>query len=92
MKAEREYSKRGYEGLTFKTLAELEIGVCAKVVRLEIEGSTRRRLLDLGFLPGAQVKSVLKSPLGTPIAYEIRGSLLSLRKEDTSKIIVKIEP
>ena len=73
----------------FKTLAELNIGQSAKVIRLLVKGLTRRRLLDLGLLPGTEVKTILKSPLGTPTAYKIRGSLLALRLEDASKIMVK---
>jgi len=71
------------------TLAELKVGQRARVVRLLVEGLTRRRLLDLGLLPGTEVRAVMKSPLGTPTAYEIRGSVLALRSEDASKIAVK---
>jgi ferrous iron transport protein A len=73
-----------------KTLAELKVGECARVVRLLVEGLTRRRLLDLGFLPGTEIRAIMKSPLGTPLAYEIRGSVLALRLEDTLKIIVRL--
>ena len=73
----------------YKTLAEVKIGQKARVVGLLVKGSTRRRLLDLGLLPGTEVRAVMKSPLETPIAYDIRGSLLALRSRDSSKIIVK---
>ncbi len=72
-----------------KTLAEIKVGQRAEVVELLVEGLTRRRLLDLGLLPGTEVKAVMRSPLGTPIAYDIRGSMLALRPEDASKITVK---
>ena len=65
------------------------MGQKARVIRLMVEGLTRRRLLDLGLLPGTEVKAIMKSPLGSPIAYEIRGSMLALRPEDASKIVVK---
>ena len=64
------------------------MGQKARVIRLMVEGLTRRRLLDLGLLPGTEVKAIMKSPLGSPIAYEIRGSMLALRPEDASKIVV----
>ena len=75
-----------------KTLAEIQIGQRVEVVGLLVKGSTRRRLLDLGLLPGTEVRAVMKSPLETPIAYDIRGSLLALRLEDASKIVVKPLP
>jgi ferrous iron transport protein A len=73
----------------YKTLAEIKVGQRARVVKLLVEGLTRRRLLDLGLLPGTEVRAVMKSPLGDPTAYDIRGSVLSLRSEDASKIVVK---
>jgi ferrous iron transport protein A len=75
--------------LECKTLAEVKVGQRVRVVELLVEGLTRRRLLDLGLLPGTEVTAVLRSPLGTPMAYNIRGSTLALRPEDASKITVK---
>jgi len=72
-----------------KTLAELEVGQRARVMRLLVGGPTRRRLLDLGLLSGTEVRALMKSPLGTPIAYYVRGTVLALRSEDSSKIVVK---
>jgi len=77
------------KNLGCKTLAEIKVGQRARVVKLLVEGITRRRLLDLGLLPGTEVRAVMKSPLGTPTAYDIRGSVLALRTEDASKIVVK---
>jgi ferrous iron transport protein A len=72
----------------YKTLAEIEVGQRVRVVRLLVEGLARRRLLDLGLLPGTEVWAVMKSPMGDPVAYDIRGSVLALRSEDASKIVV----
>ena len=73
-----------------KTLAEVRVGQRVRVIELHVEGLARRRLLDLGLLPGTEVTAVMRSPLGTPMAYDIRGSMLALRPEDTSKITVKL--
>jgi ferrous iron transport protein A len=80
------------ENSEYKTLAEIKVGQRARVVKLLVEGLTRRRLLDLGLLPGTEVIAVIESPLGDPTAYDIRGSLLALRSEDASKIVVKPLP
>jgi ferrous iron transport protein A len=73
----------------YKTLAEISPGQRAIVIELLVRGMIRHRLLDLGLLPGTEVEAVMKSPLGTPTAYRIRGSLLALRPEDASKVRVQ---
>ncbi|MDX8360608.1 MULTISPECIES: FeoA family protein [Bacillaceae] len=57
-----------------------------KIDRLDISGTMRRRLLDLGFVPGATVKVLQRSPLGDPIAFAVSDTVIALRKEESSKI------
>ena len=71
------------------TLASIQINQRVKITELLVEGLIRRRLLDLGLLPGTEVKAVMKSPLGNPVAYDIRGSMFALRLEDASRIVVE---
>ena len=52
-------------------------------------GSLKRRLLDLGIIKGTTITPVLKSPSGDPTAFEIRGALIALRKEDALLIKIK---
>ncbi len=54
-------------------------------------GLNRRRLFDLGFVPGTKVKAMRKSPAGNPIAYLIRGTIIALRKSETDLIMVRVE-
>ena len=70
-------------------LCDLPIGHKATVVQLYSTGAVRRRLLDLGLVENTVVESVRKSPLGDPIAYNIRGALIALRSEEASNIMVK---
>lgn len=59
------------------------------VVReLRADSGSRRRLLDLGLVAGTTVESVLRSPAGNPMAYEIRGTLIALRNAEAGQIIV----
>ncbi len=74
-----------------ETLAAISVGEKARVLELQCEGAYRRRLLDLGLIPGTEVRAVMLSPLGNPMGYEIRGSIIALRLQDASKIIVKQE-
>ena len=46
----------------------------------------KRRILDLGIIEGTKIKPVLKSPLGDPIAYEVRDTLICLRNEEAKNI------
>ena len=46
----------------------------------------RRRLMDIGFTEGTEVKCVLAAPSGEPKAYLVRGSVIALRREDAQLI------
>ncbi len=72
------------------TLNQLPINSTGKVKSLHCNGNIRRRLLDLGIITNTPIKAVLKSPSGDPTAYEVRGSLIAIRKEDASFIDVYI--
>ncbi len=71
-------------------LATLEVGQKATVSRLLLTGPERRRLLDLGLSPGTVVEARLRSPLGDPIAYIVRGTVIALRREQAEAI--EVEP
>lgn len=55
----------------------------------ESRGESRRRLLDLGFVKGSKIKIDLLNPLGDPNAYLIKGTSIALRKDQSSKILIK---
>jgi ferrous iron transport protein A len=61
-------------------------GNTIKITELHLEGVMRRRLLDLGFVAGALVEVVRKSPLGDPIAFRVSQTTIALRKEESSRI------
>ncbi|MBE6614810.1 MAG: ferrous iron transport protein A [Ruminococcaceae bacterium] len=46
------------------------------------------RLRDLGFTEGSRVTFVFQSPLGDPLAYRIRGTLIALRQKDAALVTV----
>lgn len=72
-------------------LYHLKVGESCRVLSLTAEGILRRRLLDLGFVPGAQVKNIRRSPLGDPTAYLVRGAAVALRKEEAALIKVTLK-
>ncbi|EIT85972.1 ferrous iron transport protein A [Fictibacillus macauensis ZFHKF-1] len=61
-------------------------GQFIQLTSINLEGVMRRRLLDLGFIPGAVVEVVRKSPLGDPIAFRVSQTTVALRREESSKI------
>lgn len=69
------------------TLHDGEVGNLIKITALHLDGVMRRRLLDLGFVIGALVEVIRKSPLGDPIAFRVSQTTIALRKEESSKIM-----
>lgn len=72
-------------------LSILKENETAKIIGIskEIRGDSRRRLLDLGFVKGAEVKIDLMNPLGDPKAFLIKGTSIALRQNQASKILIK---
>lgn len=68
------------------TLDKVELNQEVKIKSINCDGNIKRRILDLGMIEGTKIKPVFKSPLGDPTAYEVRGSLISLREEESKKI------
>jgi ferrous iron transport protein A len=63
-----------------------EKGDLIQITSLNLDGVMRRRLLDLGFVAGAIVEVIRKSPLGDPIAFRVSQTTIALRKEESSQI------
>ncbi len=72
-----------------RSLAELPTGERCRVAELVLTGANRRRMLDLGLVPGTEVEAVLKSPSGGVAAYLIRGALIAIRREDAVNIVIE---
>jgi DtxR family Mn-dependent transcriptional regulator len=71
-------------------LSDLPIGGEAVVHALapSCTGPERRRLLDLGVVPGTRIRCEFASPFGTPRSYDIRGALIALRDHQAERILV----
>lgn len=70
-------------------LRNIPCGKTVTVRRVEGEGATRRRIMDMGITRGAEVFVRKVAPLGDPIEVTVRGYELSLRKADAEKILVE---
>ena len=72
-------------------LSDLQTGEKALIVRVHGHGSFRKRLIEMGFIHGKEVRVVLNAPLKDPIEYEIIGYKISLRREEAARIEVATE-
>lgn len=70
-------------------LNKLPLNTVGIINELNCNGNIRRRLLDLGLVKGTKITPVFKSPSGDPTAFEIRKTLIALRKEDSKLINLK---
>ena len=70
-------------------LTDLPPGAIAEVVAVDPEGPSAKRLPDLGFTPGTEVRVVRRAPLGDPRVYELRGMRLCLRRSEAAWVRVR---
>ena len=68
------------------TLDELKTGESARIVKIGGAGALRQHFLDMGLIPGAEVKVVRFAPMGDPMEVRIHGYELSLRLDDAAQI------
>lgn len=69
-------------------LSALPTGKSAKVTKITAGGKLKRRFADLGIIEGSQISAIQRGLSGDPTAYNIRGTVIALRKEDSDKIII----
>ena len=72
------------------TLSQLSPGNRGRIHNILLSGQIRNRILDW-FHARATVKSIRRSPLGDPVAYEVRDTLIALRAEESSQITIAEE-
>lgn len=71
-----------------RTLADIRVGEKCRVVCLADSALNRRRMLDLGIMPGTYIEAVFISPSGGITAYLIRNAVIAIRCEDAKNIYV----
>ena len=73
---------------TEKTLKELNVNETAIIKAVGGQGSLRQHLLDMGIIPGAEVRMIKIAPMGDPIEIRIHDYELTLRVDDADKITI----
>lgn len=75
-------------GGTLDKLVNIRIGTTVKVEELLSDGYIRERMLALGLTKGATIDVIRRGPKDNLTLYNIRGTMIALRKEEGEKIIV----
>jgi len=73
------------------TLRNLPPGQLATVVKINGTGALRRRIMEMGIVPGSVINVVRYAPLGDPLEIKLKGCFISLRKEEAELVEVEEE-
>jgi ferrous iron transport protein A len=73
-------------------LSKLAPGDRARIVAVGAIGPMKRRLMEMGILPGEEVEVKKVAPLGDPIEVRVKSYSLSLRKSEAEGITVEVAP
>lgn len=71
-----------------KTLADAAVGESMTITKIGGDGAIRRRIMDLGLTKGAELSVRKVAPLGDPIQITIRGTEVSIRRDDAMMVEV----
>jgi ferrous iron transport protein A len=71
-------------------LAQTRIGQVVTIEHVAGEGSFRRRLMELGLVPGTRVEVVGVAPLGDPLELLVRGGSISIRRAEAEGVSVNL--
>lgn len=71
-------------------LSNIANGITVKVSSLK-DSSLKVKLMEMGIIMDKQLKVLFRAPFGDPIAVDIEGYVLSLRKNEADQVIVKTE-
>lgn len=72
-----------------RTLKDLSPGERGIIKALRGSGPVRRRIMDMGLVPGTQLVMERYAPMGDPVEVKNQGFHLSLRKEEADTIIME---
>jgi ferrous iron transport protein A len=75
---------------SFSTLVDLRRGDAATLDHIDLPGKDARRLMELGFLPGARITARHSAPGGDPRVFQVDGSEIALRRETARRLKVRL--
>ena len=75
-----------------QNLADLIEGQAGTIRGIDISSPDSDRLLDMGFVPGTQVKALRKAPMGDPTTFLVRGYQIGLRSSEARLVHIDLHP
>ncbi|MEX2187788.1 MAG: ferrous iron transport protein A [Pirellulales bacterium] len=72
-------------------LSDLPIGRLARVLSVAGTDGVGVRLLEMGLIPGVEIRLLGTAPLGDPLEFELRGYRLSLRRSEAARVEVQVD-
>ncbi len=75
----------------YEVLSSLKIGEMAEVIGISLNcrGQQRRRLMDLGIVPGSDITAVMKSASGDPVGYRVMDTTIGIRKQHADFVFIE---
>lgn len=73
-----------------KKLSDFKIGEVGKVKTISCDSETKRRMIDMGLVPGVEISLNRIAPLGDPIEISLRGYKLAIRRYESSFIVMEV--
>ncbi len=73
-----------------KALSHLPVGKTARIHEITTDYVTKERLESLGLIQGVEIKTIRKSPLGSPKIYQCLNTLVALRNVIAGQILVEV--
>ena len=70
-------------------LSELPCGERGWIKQVSYASAMRRRLLDVGMIPGTEIVCLGVSPLGDPRTYLVRGKMIAIRARDAECVVIR---
>jgi Fe2+ transport system protein FeoA len=75
--------------MSVNTLAQVPIGASVRVINILGSDALQQRIMEMGLLPGIDVKVLRQAPMGDPIEVRVLGYNLSLRREEAAHVEVE---
>jgi ferrous iron transport protein A len=71
-----------------KNLSDLKVNESGTIKGF-LDNNLSLKLLEMGCLPGIEVKIQMIAPFGDPIALSVSGYSLSIRKKDAKNVLIE---
>ena len=82
--------KRKTEEAKKLTLTDLPVGCDARVTNVNGTSRVSRRLMEMGVIPGVDVRVIKMAPFGDPIEVRVRGYSLAMRRSEADGVEVSL--